>query len=194
MSKRNKISNLDIVLLVIGILLILGGAAGCYFLYDSVSKVVAEKQLKDDELQKLKLKAEQLPQLLEEIERLENEESRLIAFIPTKEEQAEFIWELENLAKTCDVTITKCTIQSSTKQIPNLPDYIIYPWDLTITGNFNGLTKFMDLVTKGKRSVMVSAFKVNSTVSAERFKEGYELKVDMNLDLITIANEKKVNQ
>ena len=100
-----------------GLLILIGLSAGFVYLYNLNTQKVALRLQKENELNIAVAKINRLPKLKEEVSVLEAEEQRLIQFVPDKEGQAEFVWELQDLAEKSKITIVSCDIEKNFKNL-----------------------------------------------------------------------------
>lgn len=187
---RQKISKGLIVFIIIGIVILLSAIGGFIYLYNLTSETAALRQQKDSELKIAVGKIERSPQIEEELAQLRAEEIRLDKFVPDKEGQDEFIWQLEELADQSKITIASCNIEKESKDYKDLTGFKVYQWNVKIRGDYKGLYNFLKILPESKRGVMVSMIKINSLVDNEKVKKNYLLEVELILDLITSSGEK----
>jgi len=185
-----KIGKNLIVFIVVGLLILIGLSAGFVYLYNLNTQKVALRLQKENELNIAVAKINRLPKLKEEVSVLEAEEQRLIQFVPDKEGQAEFVWELQDLAEKSKITIVSCDIEKNFKKYQDNPEFKVYQWRVTISGRYSGLVDFLELLPRAKRSVQVSSLKINSISEDDLNRGNYKLNVEMMLDLITSGGEK----
>lgn len=178
-----------IILYVIGGLIFLGAMSGFIYYYNLTNEVSAAREQKETELRNAITKIKNLPKLKEEVAALEEEELKLAEYIPSKEGQAEFVWQLQELAGQSGVTITKCTIEKDSKEYVDTKIYKVFQWKVSISGKYQGVIHFLELLPLAKRSAMVSNLQVSSEPNDDNPGD-YILKADMTLDLITSAGEK----
>lgn len=189
----NKKSS-DIVLGCLAALIICAGLAGSYYFYRDNQQTRTAIELKQQEIKAIENKIRQYPSLLIKLDQLEAEEAQLVSFIPSQEQQKEFIWELEALAAQSGVAIVQCEIAKDIKKLANLPQYQVYQWKLTLRGNYAGLTRFLDNLPTRKRAAVVSDLKVSAQPPQEDEPNNkqYRLIADMTLDLLSKPAGEKV--
>ena len=185
-----KIGKNLIVFIVAGSLVFVGLIAGFIYLFNLNTEKADLRRQKENELKIAIEKINSLPKLKEEISILEAEEERLTQFVPDKEGQAEFVWELQELADKSKITIVSCDIEKESKKYQDNPEFKVYQWRVTISGRYQGLIEFLNLLPHAKRGVQVSSLKINSLTNDESNRGNYKLNVEMMLDLITSDGEK----
>lgn len=188
-----KISNGLIIFIVVGVIIFLSAIGGFIYVLNLTNEISVVRQQKENELKIAIEKIRNLPKLKEDLAVLEAEETRLATFIPNKEGQAEFVWQLEELASQSKIDITSCSIEKESKGYKDLPGFIVYQWKVKIEGDYEGLIRFLEILPQAKRGVLASDLKINSIFGDETDKDDYKLQVEMILDLITSSGE-KVNQ
>lgn len=184
----------DIVLGCIGALVLIVGLAGTYYYYNKNNELSIIANTKQMELKALQRKIKNYNEMQAKLTELEAEESRLANFIPTQEQQTEFIWELEEIASKTGTTITQCNIEKDVKVLAKHPQYHVYQWRLNVEGDFTNLDSFLKALMESRRSAMVSELKVSSSEPSDKDKQdvAYVLRVDMMLDLISKSDQEKV--
>lgn len=178
----------NFVLLVIGALLVVSGTTAGIYSIKERRQLNAVRDTKQAELETIKEKLRALPDLNAEYLRLDGEMNRLATFIPTREGQAEFIKELQDLADNCNITIKSCHVKPEISALQKLPDYAIYKWDLTVTSGYRELLDFIQALSRAGRFIKVANMDVRSS--------GGDLKtmnIAMTLDLISKSALEKVN-
>ncbi|HEY8464566.1 MAG TPA: type 4a pilus biogenesis protein PilO [Bacillota bacterium] len=185
-------------LIIIAVLVLLSGCLGGGIYYNSgqIAMMTAKRQAKEAELQKIKEKVLNFNQLQEEVAQNEAAMQRLADYIPDREGQAEFIMELDALTDSSGVQLKSCSVNEQPLPFPNLPEYLIYRWNVNLQSNYTQLMRFLEILPLQKRSVMVSKININSVQPDAKTETNarYSLNVQLTLDLIATAGQKKVVQ
>ncbi len=185
-----KIKPLDIGLYILAVLL-LSGAGYAWFVFSQQNRTLNAAIEKDKvaiaaAVAKVKLLEELKAKSLE----FEAEGRRMASYIPSKEEQAQFVIELERLGDEAEVTVKSCTLDPEPIRKPELPGYLFCQWRLNLSGDYQGLLDFLDELPKGSRMIAVSELTVNSFPDDEN--QDYILDIGLVLHLVINAPPEKV--
>jgi Tfp pilus assembly protein PilO len=182
---RSKV--FDIVLIVFGVILLgSAGFAWYYFFQQNQTLDATSKQLKTDiavavnklqELQQLRLKSPEF----------EAEKVRMTGYIPNRQEQADFIYELEQLGDKCQIKVKSCTLNQTPVTNPSIAGYQFYDWKISMTGSYQGLLSFLDEIPKSKRMAVISDLQTNAVFDEN--KNNYRLDVNLSLELVTNVSQ-----
>lgn len=192
---KNKIG--DIVLGIIAALVFLGAVFSAFYFNNKNNETTVILNSKQQEIKSLQQKIKDYPKTIEKLNQLEIDKDRLMHFIPDKEGQKEFIWELENLADLTGVSISQCNIEKDVKHFAKLPQYDIYQWKILLKGSYTSLVAFLDKLPGSQRAAMVSSLNVTSQDVSDIEKKknatlNYILTVDITLDLVSKNSQEKV--
>lgn len=194
---QNKIKVGTVIAIVLALVIFAAACAGAYYCYEENQKVVAQEQQIRAEIDTIKMKLAQYQDLEAEMARLDEEMSRLDAFVPSKEEQAAFVKEIEAIADATSTIIVDTTMEKTTKEVPNLPQYVIFQWKVNIEAPYASVLEFLDSMNTTSRLVKVSDIKVVAMESKARDdkkarnpKDG-ALKATVVLDLISSVKKVK---
>jgi len=131
---------------------------------------------KEAELIQLERDAKDWPDSItrDRLKQYESELERLWELIPTKEEVAMLIDEIQTHARACDLQIQSLVRlqdkQPATRTVPGKdqaqpkpePKYVRVPYKIALGGNYFGLIKFLQRLEDSKRLVTVTGIKVNA--------------------------------
>jgi Tfp pilus assembly protein PilO len=151
----------------------------------------------------IKKKEQQLLQLQQEIKSyqrersgkqvIKNEHKRLVGFIPSRENQEEFIWELGKLAQDNNLKIGNCLFDSKLLTLKKLPKYQALQCQVSITGTYQNLLAFIDSLPGNTRLVLVSKINLKLITTANN-NEPPQFEALFTLDLIASATSVAFSQ
>lgn len=191
-----KLKRSDIIILAIMILVVGGLGFGVYHYLGQVAKATAQRQEKEQQLQAIKQKILRFAKLRDQVAENEAAMQRLADYIPGQEGQAEFIMELDELSRLSGVKLQNCSVNEQPVPFPNLPEYVIYQWTVSLKSDYAQLMKFLEVLPDGKRSAMVSKINITSATpeAGDKSRAKYSLTAQLTLDLISTGGQKKVIQ
>jgi Tfp pilus assembly protein PilO len=183
---KTKIPNL--LPAILGGLVFIGALGGIYFLYNQTAQIALEQKQKEAEIQMAEAKLKELPVLTLEIKQLEMERQKLAVFIPTRENQDEFIWELGSLAKHSDIKIESCQVDNKPKYFKDNPSFQVFQWRVELSGSYPGLLRFLTALPAEKRAIKVAdlSLKASKPEADEASNLRYILDIQLTLDLISL--------
>ncbi|HYH02186.1 MAG TPA: type 4a pilus biogenesis protein PilO, partial [Bacillota bacterium] len=151
-------------------------------------------QAKEQELQGIRKKVANFALLQDEVARNEAAMQRLADYIPDQEGQADFIMELDALTSSSGVELQNCSVSEQPTSFPNLPEYQIYQWNVSLQSDYPQLMKFLETIPSLKRSAMVSKVNISAgTAEAEgKTNARYNLNIQLTMDLIATVGKKVV--
>ena len=184
MTRKNRIEYLGLAFIFI---IFIGATTGGIVLHESNRAIKTALVQKKQQLASLKRKIQSI-----QSSGLENgptstplENKYVLDFKPDREHQAAFRGELELLAKENNLKIVKFELKSPAFAVKDNPKYQITQWQLTISGDYQGITGFMGALPQEKRLVMIAGLK---TASDYLKNNKYRLRTLVTLDLISNAD------
>jgi Tfp pilus assembly protein PilO len=191
MPKKLKRSDLLIILVMVALI----GGVGYWVFYNStaIAKVTTAWRDQEAELTRIKQKVAGLKQLQEEVTVNEAEMQRLAVYIPDREGQAEFILELDDLTHSSGVRVKSCKVSDRPTSFPDLPEYLVYQWDVTLESGYRQLLRFLESLPSQPRSTLLSKLNIASAGPGEDDQtfDKYILNVQLTLDLIATTGQKQ---
>ncbi len=137
-----------------------------------------QKELSDKEAELIQLErdAKDWPESItrDRLRQYESELERLWELIPTKEEVAMLIDEIQTHARACDLQIQSLVRlqdkQAASRTVPGKgetqpkpePKYVRVPYKIALGGSYFGLIRFLQRLEDSKRLVTVTSIKVNA--------------------------------
>jgi Tfp pilus assembly protein PilO len=177
---------LDIIIIVLlGLAIVATAAAGFYFYNENeaFNQKLGDQQKKIDEAN-LKIKAYKSDNF--KLAQIEAEKKRLDTFLPTKENQAEFVIELEKIAEGSALKVISCKMDPSPKLIKSVAGFQAFRWNVAFQGNYKQLLDFLAKLPKSERMVAVAEMKLSSELTLTT-RDSYLMEMELGLDLITHA-------
>ncbi len=172
-------------------ILFLGDIAGIYYFYNQTAQITASRQQKEAEIQAAKGKLKELPELTREIKQLEIDSQKMGFFIPSKENQDDFVKELDGLASQSGIKITSCQVNNKPQFYQDNPAFQVFQWRIELSGSYPGVILFLKALPGSKRAVKAAdlSLKANQSGSGDDSKLPYILNIQMTLDLISMKNQ-----
>jgi Tfp pilus assembly protein PilO len=184
-----KLKQSDLMIIVLMVLVIAVIGWGIYSYAAQIARVSADRHAEEAKLAKIRDQVANFSKLQAEEATNEAEMQRLATYIPDREGQADFITELSRLTVGSGVKLKSCRAAEQATPFPNLPEYLIYQWDVTLESVYPQLLKFLETLPVEERSTLVS--KINISAGEPDAAKGqpaqYILNVQLTLDLISKA-------
>lgn len=176
---------------LVAAILFAGDIAGIYYFYTQTAQITAAIQQKEAEIQAAQAKLKELPELTREIKQLEIDSQKMAFFIPSKENQDDFVKELDSLAGRSGVKITSCQVNNKAQFYQDNPAFQVFQWRVELSGSYPGVILFLKALPGSKRAVKAAdlSLKANQPGSDDDSKLPYILNIQMTLDLISTKNQ-----
>ncbi|HBF38961.1 MAG TPA: hypothetical protein DDW50_16795 [Firmicutes bacterium] len=165
--------------------------AGIYYFYNQTTEIAVEKQQKEAEIHAAEAKLKELPELTKEIKQLVTASQKMGIFIPSRENQDEFVRELDGLANQSGIKINSCQVNNKPKYYQDNPAFQVFQWRVELSGSYPGLLLFLKALPEAKRAIKAAdlSLKANQPASDDDPKLRYILNIQMTLDLIAMKNQ-----
>jgi Tfp pilus assembly protein PilO len=178
----------NLLRLIVGILIYLvvtGGALVAGFNYLGRSReyaaIVSEREA---ELVMTRRRVEEdLPRLKKEYDKYYERAKSLRRFTPTREEQERVVVSIEQLAKSAGIQIHSCQMSGELRTVEGKPAYQAYTWEISCTGRYPQMDRFLTLLERADRLMKVAGLSVRARSEADD-PGTYVLDIDLELDLI----------
>ncbi|NLZ43491.1 MAG: type 4a pilus biogenesis protein PilO [Clostridia bacterium] len=174
--------------LVVGLLIYLmatGGVLVAGFNFLSRSREYADiVQQKEAEFAMVRRRVEEdLPRVKEEYNKYYQLAKDLRKFVPSREEQERVVVSIEQLANSAGIKLRSCKMTEKPKAVKGMPAYQIYTWEISCSGRYLQMDRFMALLDRADRLMKISGLSVLSE-SGEGNPRDYTLDIKLKLDLI----------
>ncbi|MCL6589705.1 MAG: type 4a pilus biogenesis protein PilO [Firmicutes bacterium] len=186
-NKRNFTGPLILIILFTGVL---AGGAILHYINGNLKNAIKSKQQRLIQLQE-EIKSYQRERAGKQI--IKQEHKRLAGFIPSRENQEEFIWELGKLAQENNLKIGDCIYNSKLLTLKSLPKYQALQCKVTITGSYQDILAFIDSLSRIARLVLVSNLSLKLIPGASN-TDPSQFDARLTLDLITSASSVAFSQ
>jgi Tfp pilus assembly protein PilO len=182
-----KLKRSDLIIMAVMVLIIIGIGYGIYSYSGQIARVTAERRAQETELAQIRSKVANFSKLQAEVAANEAEMQRLATYIPDQEGQANFITELSGLTLESGVQLKSCRASEQTTPFPDLPEYVVYQWEVTLESVYPQLLQFLETLPTEERSTMVSKINISAGEPSEDqgWRSHYVLNVQITLDLIS---------
>jgi Tfp pilus assembly protein PilO len=182
-----KLKKSDLIIIAVMLLVIAGIGYGIYNYSGQIAQVSAQRRAKEAELARIRVKVANFSKLQTEVAANEGQMQRIATYIPDQEGQANFITELSGLTLGSGVKLKSCKAGETATPFPNLPEYLVYQWDVTLESVYPQLLQFLETLPTEERSTMVSKINISAGESDEDQdrRSRYVLNVQLTLDLIS---------
>jgi hypothetical protein len=180
-----KLKRSDWIIIGSMLLVIVGIGSGIYGNSAQIAKVTATRRAKEAEVARIRAKVADFGKLREEVAANETKMQRLATYIPDREGQANFITELSGLTLGSRVKFKSCRAAEQPTPFPNLPEYLVYHWDVTFESLYPQLLRFLENLPAQERSTLVSKINISAGTGDETRDSRYTLNVQLTLDLIS---------
>lgn len=172
-----------VITIVILSLFLLAGGSGFYYLYFVVlEEKIQERTALQSQVDDADAKVKKIPALLKEIEGLEQKEKKVIEQIPnlTQMEYDAFADMLDGFRTQSGVSVSRgaWSVPTRPTPLPGRPD-VPQPksvhkiqYDLTVTGSFYQLLRYVNLLEQQRRFIGVYSFTVGKSAGLESLKVG----------------------
>lgn len=159
------------------LILIAGGTSIYYLQFEVLEQKKAELSAVQAQVADATKKKNAIPGLQKSIVELQKKEAELITHIPnlTRAEYDEFANLLDELRRKATVTVSRASwgVPSKPQPIPGRPAVVQPPtvhkvqYDLSVTGNFYQLLRYINLLEQNKRFIGVENFSINKGPGGE---------------------------
>lgn len=176
-------NNIDFRIMAVIWLIILGAAAGGVLLHLRNQSIETELQHKKQELAVLKQELETVQTAViagrETATPVDNPLSPMVSF--DRSQQELFKGDLERIASDNLMKIIKSQLADPSSVVHNNPDYRMSRWYLVLTGDYRGLTGFLEALPRNSRPAMISDLKISTEYP---MVNQYQLTARLTLDVI----------
>ncbi|HEX3047647.1 MAG TPA: type 4a pilus biogenesis protein PilO [Bacillota bacterium] len=184
---NNFLGPLILIILLIGVF---AGGVILHFVNRNLNATIKKKEQQLIQLQQA-IKTYQRERSGKQV--IKSEHKRLVGFIPSRENQEEFIWELGKLAQDNNLKIGNCLFDSKLLTLKKLPKYQALQCQVSITGSYQNLLGFIDSLPQIARLVLVS--KINlKLITAANNNDPPQFEALFTLDLIASATSVAFSQ
>jgi Tfp pilus assembly protein PilO len=192
-----KLKKSDLIIIALMVLVIAGIGWGIHSYFVQIAQVSANRQTEEAKLATIRTKVANFSKLQAEVATNEAEMQRLATYIPDQEGQADFITELSRLIGGSGVKLKSCSAVEQATPFPDLPEYLVYQWNVTLESVYPQLLQFLETLPVEERSTLVS--KINISAGEADAGQGQPAPyVQLTLDLIskagTAASLTKIDQ
>lgn len=178
----------NLIRLVVAILIYLvatGGALVAGFSYLGRSREYASiVKEREAEFTRVRRRVEEdLPRVKEEYNKYYQLAKDLRKFVPSREEQERVVVSIEQLANSAGIKLRSCKMTEKPKAVKGMPAYQIYTWEISCSGRYLQMDRFLALLDGADRLMKIAGLKVLSR-SEQGDPGAYILDIELKLDLI----------
>ena len=184
--------------LIIVLVIFIGAISGGIYFQVSSQAIAKTVNRKEKELSLIQKEIQSLRRMRPDKSKIKAEYRRLLDYVPAKQgTEEEFLWDLGRLAEESNMKINNCSPKNNLLRLNNYPGYHISQWQVELSGGYKSFVRFLEILPKGKRFILVSRMELESMPTGAnngKLGEGYQLTAQLTLDLVSAKPQEKVEK